>query len=178
MQLASCELIPAAVRRAGRPALPSRRPPWTTTTACAVFGGWKPSTIATTTTTTPPGVICSCASSRRDDAEFSVGGSGSGSGGLVDEGMIVLRRRIHEMRAAETAGWAEPPADWAAWEKEWYGSYDADVCALVGALQTFLMSSRPGVGVGIVAALMLSVPATAFLLLSSLLHASQALLPR
>ncbi|KAL5227084.1 hypothetical protein ABZP36_015349 [Zizania latifolia] len=163
MQLASCELIPAAVRRAGRPALPYRR-------ASGVFS--KPSTIATTTT---PGVICSCASSRRDDAEFSVGGGGSGSGGLVDEGMIVLRRRIHEMRAAET-GW-EPPADWAAWEKEWYGSYDADVCALVGALQAFLMSSRPGVGVGIIAAVMLSVPASAFLLLSSLLHASQALLP-
>ncbi|KAF0918369.1 hypothetical protein E2562_023531 [Oryza meyeriana var. granulata] len=148
----SCEFFPAAaVRRAG-PALPSRRPPRTTTTP-VTFRRKPPAAPATTT---------SVKSSRRDDAEYF-------SGGLVDEGMIVLRRRIHEMRAAET-GW-EPPAEWAAWEKEWYGSYDADVCALVGAVQAFLMSSRPGVAVGIVAAVAVSVPASAVLLLSHLLHA-------
>ncbi|BAS70136.1 Os01g0121500, partial [Oryza sativa Japonica Group] len=107
-------------------------------------------------------------------AQFFLSESKNATGGVVDEGMIELRRRIHEMRAAES-GW-EPPAEWAAWEKEWYGSYDADVCALVGAVQAFLMSSRPGVGVGIVAAVAVSVPTTAFVLVSGLLHASQSLL--
>ncbi|XP_040375747.1 uncharacterized protein LOC121053239 [Oryza brachyantha] len=146
MQLASCEFPAAVVRRAG-PALPCRRRTRTTLRRPA----WaRPS--------------------RRDGAEFS----GGGGGGAVDEGMVVLRRRIHEMRAAER-GW-EPPAEWAAWEKEWYGRYDADVCAAVGAVQAFLMRSRPGVGVGIVAAVAVSVPASALLLLFHLLHASQALL--
>ncbi|XP_062192085.1 uncharacterized protein LOC133895637 [Phragmites australis] len=107
-------------------------------------------------------------SSRPDDAEFSCGG-----GRLVDEGMVVLRRRIHEMKAAET-NW-EPPAEWAAWEEEWYGSYDADVCDLFSALQAFLASSRPGVGVGLVVLLMLAVPTSAFVLVSHLLNASRAI---
>uniref|UniRef100_A0A0D9UW71 Uncharacterized protein n=1 Tax=Leersia perrieri TaxID=77586 RepID=A0A0D9UW71_9ORYZ len=124
---------------------------------------------ATTTTIFRKNPAVKCR--RRDEAEQF---SGGGGGGMVDEGMIVLRRRIHEMRAAET-GW-EPPAEWSEWEKEWYGTYDADVCALVGVLQAFLISSRPGVAVGIVAAVALSLPASAFVLLSSILHASQALL--
>lgn len=131
---------------------PAGRPSWTTTASVK-----------------KPAAGVRCTSSRRDDAEF-----GCGSDGLVDEGMIVLRRRIHEMKAAETS-W-EPPAEWSAWEKEWYGSYDADVCELVGLLQAFLMSSRPGVGVGVVAVLMLSVPTSVFLLLCHLLDASRALL--
>jgi hypothetical protein len=116
-------------------------------------------------------VRCHCSSrSRRggdDDAEF-------GGGGLVDEEMLVLRRRIHEMRAAER-NW-EPPEDWAAWEKEWYGTYDADVCDLLGALQAFLIRSRPGVGVGLLAALALAVPASAFVLVTHLLDASRAII--
>ncbi|RLN24257.1 uncharacterized protein C2845_PM07G02500 [Panicum miliaceum] len=66
--------------------------------------------------------------------------------------------------------------EWAAWEKEWYGTYDADVCELVGALQAFLVSSRPGVGVGILAVLVLAVPASAFVLVSHLLDASRAII--
>uniref|UniRef100_A0A0E0JDG1 Uncharacterized protein n=1 Tax=Oryza punctata TaxID=4537 RepID=A0A0E0JDG1_ORYPU len=156
MQPAICQ-FPAAVRLAG-PALPSsRRPPQKTTTSVTFCR--EPAASTRTTV---------MKSRRRDDADQFSGG------GVVDEGMIELRRRIHEMRAAES-GW-EPPAEWAAWEKEWYGSYDADVCALVGAVQAFLMSSRPGVGVGIVAAVAVSVPASAFLLLSALLHASHSLL--
>jgi hypothetical protein len=92
---------------------------------------------------------------------------------MVDEGMVVLRRRIHEMEAAER-GW-EPPQNWAAWEKEWYATYDADVCRLLGLLQAFLASSRPGVGVGLVAVLVLAVPAFAFALVSVLLDASRAI---
>ncbi|KXG32030.1 uncharacterized protein LOC8079043 [Sorghum bicolor] len=118
-----------------------------------------------------------CASSRRDDDadEFSCNGTGGGGGGgrMVDEGMVVLRRRIHEMEAPER-GW-EPPQEWAAWEKEWYATYDADVCHLLGVLQAFLVSSRPGVGVGLVAVLALAVPASAFVLVSLLLDASRAI---
>ncbi|KAJ1282848.1 hypothetical protein BS78_03G083400 [Paspalum vaginatum] len=119
----------------------------------------------------PKKPAASVSARRRDDAEFSCGGSGGG--GLVDEGMVVLRRRIHEMEAAER-GW-EPPQDWAAWEKEWYATYDADVCGLVGALQAFLMGLRPGVGVGLVAAILLALPASAFVLASHLLDASRAI---
>ncbi|CAD6239365.1 unnamed protein product [Miscanthus lutarioriparius] len=162
----SCEF--AAVRlpgllplRSGRISRPSPLPP------PAVANNKKPAASTS--------ARCRCASSRRDDAdEFSCnGGSGGGGGRLVDEGMVVLRRRIHEMEAAER-GWA-PPEDWAAWEKEWYATYDADVCRLLGVLQAFLVSSRPGVGVGLVAVLVLAVPASAFVLVSLLLDASRAI---
>jgi hypothetical protein len=147
MQLASC----------GFAAVPGALP--------AARSGPRPSLTATSAKKKPAG----CAASRRDDAEF-----GCGSGRLVDEGMVELRRRIHEMRAAER-NW-EPPAEWAAWEKEWYGTYDADVCHLVAALQRILLRARPGVGVGIVAALVLAVPASAFVLASHLLDASRGVL--
>ncbi|CAL4977502.1 unnamed protein product [Urochloa decumbens] len=160
MQLASCEFFgAAAARRPGAAASWSGRRPSLTTAAPAL----------TVTKRKPTAVRCHrSSSSRRDDAEFSCGGGGR----LVDEGMLVLRRRIHEMRAAER-GW-EPPEEWAAWEKEWYGTYDADVCELLAALQGFLVSSRPGVGVGILAVLALAVPASAFVLVTHLLDASRA----
>ncbi|PAN31988.1 hypothetical protein GQ55_5G458400 [Panicum hallii var. hallii] len=166
MQLASCEL-PAAARCAGAAAGRSGRRPSLTTAAPALTAIKKPAAASPP----PRAVRCRCSSSRRDDdAEFGC----SGGGGLVDEGMVVLRRRIHEMRAAES-NW-EPPEEWAAWEKEWYGTYDADVCELVGALQAFLVSSRPGVGVGLLAVLVLAVPASAFALVSHLLDASRAII--
>ncbi|XP_066313983.1 uncharacterized protein [Miscanthus floridulus] len=159
--MTSCEF--AAVRlpgllplRSGRISRPSPMPP----PPPAVANNKKP-TASTS---------ARCASSRRDDAEFSCN---NGGGRMVDEGMVVLRRRIHEMEAAER-GW-EPPQEWAAWEKEWYATYDADVCQLLGVLQAFLTSSRPGVGVGLVAVLVLAVPASAFVLVSLLLDASRAI---
>ncbi|TKW13173.1 hypothetical protein SEVIR_5G081800v4 [Setaria viridis] len=160
MQLASCEFS-AAARRPGAADLFSRRPSSTTAAAAPAL---------LTVTKKPAAARCHCSSrSRGDDAEF-----GGGGGRLVDEGMLVLRRRIHEMRAAER-NW-EPPEEWAAWEKEWYGTYDADVCDLLGALQAFLVSSRPGVGVGLLAALVLAVPASAFVLVTHLLDASRAII--
>ena len=167
MQLASCEL-PAAAGRPGAAASrrSGRRP---SPPALPVVAIKKPAAASSPTPTRA--ARCRCSSSGRDEAEFGCGGGG---GGLVDEGMVVLRRRIHEMRAAER-NW-EPPEEWAAWEKEWYGTYDADVCDLVGALQGFLVSSRPGVGVGILAVLVLAVPASAFALVSHLLDASRAII--
>ncbi|CAO2160846.1 unnamed protein product [Urochloa humidicola] len=159
MQLASCDFSAAAVRRPGAATSWSGRRPSLPTTAPSL-----------TTTKRKPAAVVRChrrSSSRRDDAEFSCSG-----GRLVDEGMLILRRRIHEMRAAER-GW-EPPEEWAAWEKEWYGTYDADVCGFLAAVQEFLVTSRPGVGVGILAVLALAVPASAFVLVSHLLDASRA----
>ncbi|OEL19434.1 hypothetical protein BAE44_0019547 [Dichanthelium oligosanthes] len=160
MQLVSCGFFAAG--RPGAAAWSGRGPSLTTATPAFIVKKQPASSSLT--------VRCS---SRRadDDAEFGCNGGG---GGLVDEGMIVLRRRIHEMRAAER-NW-EPPEEWAAWEKEWYGTYDADVCHLVSALQAFLMSSRPGVGVGLLAVLLLAVPAFAFALVSHLLEASRAII--
>ncbi|KAF8772194.1 hypothetical protein HU200_006035 [Digitaria exilis] len=165
MQLIASSEFAAAARRSG-PATTTRRPSLTTSAAPALIAikhkHGASSSLA---------VRCHCWSSRRDDdAEFV---SGGGGGGMVDEGMVVLRRRIHEMEMAERS-W-EPPEEWSAWEKEWYGTYDADVCGLVGALQGFLLSSRPAVGVGILAVLALAVPASAFVLASHLLDASRAI---
>ncbi|GJN05980.1 hypothetical protein PR202_ga23661 [Eleusine coracana subsp. coracana] len=117
-------------------------------------------TAASTTKKKRAAAIVACAASRRDDgSEFSCG---DGDGGrLVDEGMVALRRRIDEIRAAECAAWEE---------EEWYvASANADVCYLIGALQALLLSERPGVGVELVAALALAVPASAFVLVSHLL---------
>ncbi|KAH8511334.1 hypothetical protein H0E87_008770 [Populus deltoides] len=41
---------------------------------------------------------------------------------LVDESMLVLRKRIHEMKMVERN--YEPPEEWMEWEKQCYTSYD------------------------------------------------------
>jgi hypothetical protein len=126
----------------------------------------RPSRPLTSTKKKQRAAAVACAASRRNDAD--------GSGRLVDEGMAVLRQRIHELRAAE--GGLEPPAEWE--ESDRHGTYyDADViCGLVGALQALIMSDCPGVGVGIVAALALAVPSSAFILATHLLDASRGIL--
>ncbi|KAL6627529.1 hypothetical protein ACP70R_031255 [Stipagrostis hirtigluma subsp. patula] len=161
MQLVSCEFAAAAGRPGAAVVWSGRRPPLPT-----VALRKKPPAAS------PSSSTVRASASRRDDAEFGCGGGGR----MVDEGMVVLRRRIHEMRAAER-NW-EPPAEWAAWEKEWYGTYDADVCNLAGALRAFLVGCRPGVGVGLLAVLLLSVPASAFILVSHLLDASNAIVSK
>ncbi|KAG6516272.1 uncharacterized protein LOC121973795 [Zingiber officinale] len=99
------------------------------------------------------------------------------SGGrLVDESMIVLRKRIHEMKMAETN--YEPPADWMDWEKRYYATYHADVCEVMCLLQTVLMSTRPSWAIGIFAAVTLSVPASAVLISVHLLEALNSLISR
>ncbi|KAJ4961141.1 hypothetical protein NE237_021051 [Protea cynaroides] len=56
---------------------------------------------------------------------------------MVDENMIVLRKRIHEMKKMEKN--QEPPEDWMEWEKKYYRHYNSDVYEAVGLLQTQLM---------------------------------------
>ncbi|XP_010916323.1 uncharacterized protein [Elaeis guineensis] len=108
-----------------------------------------------------------CASKREADGwDFG--------GGLVDENMAVLRRRIHEMRLAEKGH--SPPSDWMEWEKRYYESYGSDVCEVVGLLQTFLMNTRPSLAIGLLVVLTLSVPTSIILILMCLVEASPSIL--
>ncbi|KAL0408942.1 UNVERIFIED_CONTAM: hypothetical protein Sradi_1828600 [Sesamum radiatum] len=53
------------------------------------------------------------------------------NGRLVDQNLIVLRRRIHEVKIMEK-NIDEPPSKWWAWEKEWHKFYTSDVLQVVG----------------------------------------------
>ncbi|CAA7046408.1 unnamed protein product [Microthlaspi erraticum] len=79
------------------------------------------------------------------------------SGGrVVDENMVVLRKRIHEMKMVERN--YEPPSHWMHWEKRFYCNYDATICDALSIVQTFLMNSRPSVAFGTLLLLLVSVP--------------------
>ncbi|XP_047333572.1 uncharacterized protein LOC124937105 [Impatiens glandulifera] len=84
---------------------------------------------------------------------------GVNNGRLVDESMVVLRLRIHEMKLADKN--YEPPAEWMWWEKQIYGDYDAFICDVIGLLQSQMMETRPAVVVGLSAILALSLPISA-----------------
>ncbi|XP_057478711.1 uncharacterized protein LOC130766050 [Actinidia eriantha] len=84
-------------------------------------------------------------------------------GRLVDENLIVLRKRIHEMKMVERN--YEPPAHWMGWEKNCYAGYDEFICEAVGILQAQLMNTRPGLVLGMMVLVGLSVPTSAALVL-------------
>ncbi|XP_022775670.1 uncharacterized protein LOC111317502 [Durio zibethinus] len=90
------------------------------------------------------------------------------SGRLVDENMIVLRKRIHELKMIESN--YEPPTDWMEWEKRYYTSYDSIICDVLGVLQSQLMNSRPSLALGILALIMLSVPTSTALMFFHLIE--------
>ncbi|CAH8384227.1 unnamed protein product [Eruca vesicaria subsp. sativa] len=94
-----------------------------------------------------------------------------GGGRLVDENMIVLRKRIHEMKMVERN--YEPPSHWMDWEKRFYSSYDSVICDSVGLLQSFLMNSRPSVAIATVLLLLVSVPVSSSVLAFRLLDLLQ-----
>ncbi|XP_058087613.1 uncharacterized protein LOC131234697 [Magnolia sinica] len=98
----------------------------------------------------------------------------SSGGRLVDENMIVLRKRIHEMKMIERN--YEPPAGWMDWEKRYYTCYDSDVCHVVGLLQTMLMNTRPSLGIGLMALVALSVPTSTVLIIFHLMEAAKGVL--
>ncbi|KAI9075079.1 hypothetical protein K1719_042977 [Acacia pycnantha] len=66
----------------------------------------------------------------------------------VGENMIVLRKRIHEMKMIEKN--YESSVDWMDWEKCYYTSYDSMICDALGVLQTQLMNTRPSLVLGLV----------------------------
>jgi hypothetical protein len=91
------------------------------------------------------------------------------SGGrLVDESMIVLRRRMHVMKMMERN--YKPPSEWMDWEKQFYTSYDSSICHLMGFLQIQLMNTRPGLALGLLSVLILSVPTSTALVLFHLME--------
>lgn len=91
---------------------------------------------------------------------FASCGRDNYDGKLVDEDMIVLRMRIHDMKmAAEMQdGDHKPPANWMQWEKRYYDNYNSDIFEAVGLLQAHLMNTRPCVFLGMLALITLSVP--------------------
>ncbi|KAF1879272.1 hypothetical protein Lal_00047946 [Lupinus albus] len=95
--------------------------------------------------------------SNRGEADQNFGGR------LVDESMIVLRKRIHEMNMIERN--YEAPSDWMDWEKRYYTSYDSIICESMGFLQTQLMNTRPSLALGVMALVALSVPTSTALVL-------------
>ncbi|KAF9673968.1 hypothetical protein SADUNF_Sadunf10G0078900 [Salix dunnii] len=83
---------------------------------------------------------------------------------LIDEDMIVLRMRVQEMKIAERI--YEASSDWMEWEKRYYrGSYNSDICEAVGCLQSVLMKTRPGLVLGMVGLVALSIPTSVGLVL-------------
>ncbi|RDX82321.1 hypothetical protein CR513_36909, partial [Mucuna pruriens] len=97
------------------------------------------------------------------------------SGRLVDESMIILRKRIHEMNMIERN--YEAPSDWMDWEKRYYTRYDSIICEAVGLLQTKLMNTRPSFALAAMALLAITVPTSTALTFFYFLHFAKPLLP-
>jgi hypothetical protein len=95
-------------------------------------------------------------------------------GCLVDESMIILRKRIHEMKMIERN--YEPPEEWTEWEKRYYTCYDEYICQVVGLLQSYLMNTRPSVSLGIFALITMSVPASTVMILLRLMEGANGVL--
>ncbi|XP_054776018.1 uncharacterized protein LOC129284532 [Prosopis cineraria] len=105
---------------------------------------------------------------KREAADQNFGGR------MVDENMIVLRKRIHEMKMIEKN--YEPPADWMDWEKRYYTIYDSMICDALGVLQTQLMNTRPSLALGMIALLAMSVPTSSAFLLYHLVELCKLIL--
>ncbi|XP_031260910.1 uncharacterized protein LOC116119103 [Pistacia vera] len=93
---------------------------------------------------------------------------------IVDENMIVLRKRIHEMKMVERN--YEAPDDWMQWEKRYYTSYDSIICDALGVLQGKLMNTRPSLALGIVVLMILSVPISSAMAFFQILEITKGIL--
>ncbi|KAF8715788.1 hypothetical protein HU200_026739 [Digitaria exilis] len=117
-------------------------------------------------------------SGRRDGwGADSSSSSSSDDGQLVDANMATLRRRIREARAweedgidvddyevaeADAGGDLPLPEGWTELERRHHGDYVASVRGVVAVLEVLLLSARPGLGAGVLAILLLGVPASLF----------------
>ncbi|KAK7269853.1 hypothetical protein RIF29_22622 [Crotalaria pallida] len=115
-----------------------------------------------------PFTTIAMASNNRGAADQNFGGR------LVDESMIVLRKRIHEMSMIERN--YEPPSDWMDWEKRYYKSYDSIICEAMGFLQNQLMNTRPSLALGVMALVAMSVPTSTAMVLFHLVEFSKTAL--
>ncbi|XP_059451295.1 uncharacterized protein LOC132182112 [Corylus avellana] len=114
-------------------------------------------------------IVMSASGGRRDQH-----GRRDYGGRIVDENMILLRMRIRELKMSEMS--QEPPASWMEWEKKYYTQYDEDVCEAVGLLQSYLLSIRPSLALGMAALVILSVPFSAGVLFFHALEMAKAIL--
>ncbi|OIT26005.1 PREDICTED: uncharacterized protein LOC109215753 [Nicotiana attenuata] len=96
------------------------------------------------------------------------------NGRLVDENMIVLRKRIHEMKMIERN--YEPPAEWTDWEKSLYANYDSNICEAMGFLQSELMDTRPSLALGMVVLIASSVLTSTAVVLFHLVELAKVVL--
>ncbi|KAL3336844.1 hypothetical protein AABB24_029494 [Solanum stoloniferum] len=96
------------------------------------------------------------------------------NGRIVDENLIILRKRIHEMKMIERN--YEPPSDWMNWEKSIYANYDANICQALGLLQSQLMDTRPSLVLGMAALIGLSVPTSTIVILFHLIELTKGIL--
>nr|XP_009792579.1 PREDICTED: uncharacterized protein LOC104239600 [Nicotiana sylvestris]XP_016504056.1 PREDICTED: uncharacterized protein LOC107822077 [Nicotiana tabacum] len=96
------------------------------------------------------------------------------NGGNVDENMIILRKRIQEMKMIEKN--YEPPAEWMDWEKKIYGNYNSSICEAMGLLQSLLMNTRPSLALGMVVLVALSVSTSTFVVLFHLVEFTKRVL--
>ncbi|XVF71487.1 hypothetical protein PTKIN_Ptkin12aG0041300 [Pterospermum kingtungense] len=92
------------------------------------------------------------------------------SGQLVNESLIVLRKRIHELKIIERN--YEPPADWMEWEKQYYTSYNEFICQFVGLLQSHLMNTKPSFALGMLALIFMCLQASMIMVLVYLFQAA------
>lgn len=86
---------------------------------------------------------------------------------LVDESMITLRKRMHEMKQAERN--YEPPTEWMDWEKRYHMQYGTDVFELMGILQGLLINTRPSMALGIMGLFIISVSTSTILVVRLLI---------
>ncbi|GKV16712.1 hypothetical protein SLEP1_g27314 [Rubroshorea leprosula] len=93
---------------------------------------------------------------------------------IVDESMIVLWKRIHEMKMIERN--YELPVDWMDWEKRVYTSYNSMICEIMGVLWSQLMNTRPSVMLGMMVLIALSLPISTAVVFSQLTEMAKGIL--
>lgn len=112
--------------------------------------------------------MAAASAKRRSSDSYEWGHDHCGGGRWVEESMVVLRKRIHQMKVVERN--YEPPADWSEWEKQYHACYDEYVCKFVGFLQLHLMNTRPSLALAMILLVAMSVPTSTVLVLLRLLE--------
>ncbi|KAH9534959.1 hypothetical protein CY35_17G029500 [Sphagnum magellanicum] len=92
--------------------------------------------------------------------------SNSCGSGMVDDNMMILRKRIQSLRAQEK--FYDMPAEWMEWERNAYASYRADIGLLLSTIQSQLLTMRPGIALSIVTISLAIFPVASLLFLTAL----------
>jgi len=81
---------------------------------------------------------------------------GSGDRNIVDANMILLRKRMFDLKMQETN--YKTPEDFMEWEKELYPAYHAQVFRAMEWLQYTLINTRPVVAITLLSLISASIP--------------------